>query len=339
MLQQTQVATVVPYYRAFLRRFPTLRVLAAASEEEVLSAWSGLGYYRRAQYLHAAARQVQTEHGGRFPSDLDALRRLPGIGRYTAGALGSIAFGLREPALDGNSERVLTRVLALPGDPAGPAVRRVLESAAGKMMEESDPSEINQALMELGALICRPLDPLCPRCPLMKGCLARHARSQESFPQHPARRKVRRHRAVVAIIRKGERYLVRRRNHPEMMAGLWEFPGDLLRPAESQAQGLARVGRERLGCNLQGGKSLARFTQHVTTRRIEVSAFEATVSETAPSYGSATTTTRWLPPQDIRKLPHGSATARILRVLSPGPQPPSRRAIRPADRRQGAQSS
>ena len=339
MLQQTQVATVIPYYRAFLRRFPTLRTLAAAGEEEVLSAWSGLGYYRRARHVHAAARRIQARHGGRFPADFDALRRLPGIGRYTAGALGSIAFGLREAALDGNAERVLTRLMALRGDPARTEVRKVLEETARAMMQEIDPADINQALMELGALVCRPIDPLCPRCPLTRSCRARWAGRAEDFPQHPPTRKVRSHRAVVAVIRKGGRYLERRRNRGEMMAGLWEFPGDLLLPAESMSTGLARVGRERLGRELHGGKSLARFTQHITTRRIEVSAFAATVSERFPAYGKAAAATRWLAPPDIRKLPHGSATARLLEVISEGVPPPSRRRMRAASRRRKAPSS
>ena len=337
MLQQTQVATVIPFYTAFLRRFPTLQALAAAREEEVLAAWSGLGYYRRARNLHAAARAVEARHRGKFPRDFDALRRLPGVGRYTAGALGSIAFDLREPALDGNAERVLTRLLALPGDPRKAAVRNRLEASVRELMEGRPPAEVNQALMELGALLCRPVDPGCPQCALARRCEARRAGRQEAFPEGKARPPARASRAVVAILRKGERYLVRRRRDGEAMAGLWEFPGDLLLPDESRAAGVARVGRERLGRGIRAAKSLARFTQHITTRRIEVSAFEAVLSEPVHHYSAAPQSVRWLSPEAIRKLPHGSATARLLRILAERPSG-GRRSARVAHRRTGARA-
>ena len=183
MLQQTRVATVVPYYRRFLRRFPSLQALAGAPVEEVLSAWSGLGYYRRARALHAAAREVVDRLGGEIPADPSLLRRLPGVGSYTAGALSSIAFGLPEPALDGNSLRVFSRLLALGGDPRSPANRRVMEKAARRLLENGAPGDINQALMELGARICLPVSPRCDACPIRKECRARVRGLQSVLPE------------------------------------------------------------------------------------------------------------------------------------------------------------
>jgi A/G-specific adenine glycosylase len=182
MLQQTRVETVIPYYEKFLARFPTLESLAEADLSEVLAHWSGLGYYRRARQLHAAAQAVRDRHGGEIPQSVAGLESLPGVGAYTAAAVASIAFGVAAPVLDGNVERVLTRRLALAENPKSRAVRLVLLEEGARLLSESRPGDSNQALMELGATLCAPQRPRCLFCPLLAGCRAAAQGDQERYP-------------------------------------------------------------------------------------------------------------------------------------------------------------
>ncbi len=200
MLQQTRVDTVVPYFTRFVRRFGTPAALAAASEDDVLAHWAGLGYYRRARMLHAGAKAVCERHGGEVPSDLAALRELPGVGPYTAGAIASIAFGLPAPLVDGNVERVLTRLLALAGDPRESPLKTALWSLAARFAAHEDPSTVNQALMELGATVCTPLAPRCDACPLRPLCAAAREDEPARYPEKAPRKAPRDERwtAVVA---------------------------------------------------------------------------------------------------------------------------------------------
>jgi len=320
MLQQTQVSTVIPYYRKFLVRFPSLASLAEAREEAVLAAWSGLGYYRRARNLHAAARLVRAEHGGILPRQVDGLRRLPGIGRYTAGALASIAFDLPEAALDGNAERVLSRLLAKRTEVGSSRARREFEAAVLAMMQSRPPSEITQGLMELGALVCAPVHPACALCPLSRDCRAHAAGLQDRLPETKSGRPIEKKRAAVAILRRGSTFLMLRRTKGELMAGLWEFPGDFLLPHEAAGEGLERVGRERLGRPITAHRSVARFNQSITYRRIRVSAYEATLAEPPKPDWRLPQDARWLTPRQVEKLPHGSATGRLLGLLVDAPK-------------------
>ncbi len=224
MLQQTQVRTVVPRYGAFLRRFPTLESLAAASVDEVLASWSGLGYYRRARQLHRAAIEIAGAGGG-FPTSSREMQRLPGIGPYTAAAVASIAFGEVVAVLDGNVERVLCRRLALAEDPKRGAARRRLLAAAAELLDPRRPGDSNQALMELGATVCRPKSPDCGACPLRRGCRARRIGEPELFPPPRRRRQVERVALAVAVARQGGRVLLFRRPVDSgLMAGMWELP-------------------------------------------------------------------------------------------------------------------
>lgn len=172
MLQQTQVATATPYFQRWMARFPRVADLAAADLDAVLGFWQGLGYYARARNLHRAARAIMTVHGGRLPDDVEALRRLPGIGAYTAGAIASIAFGLREPAVDGNARRVLARLGAIAGDPARGAAAAAIHALARRLADDPAPGDVNQALMELGATVCVPRTPRCGGCPVAGHCRA-----------------------------------------------------------------------------------------------------------------------------------------------------------------------
>jgi A/G-specific adenine glycosylase len=214
MLQQTRVAAVIEHYRDFLRRFPTVQKLAAAREASVLAAWSGLGYYRRARMMHAAAKVIVREHNGKFPETKDGLRTLPGIGRYTAAAIASIAFAEPVAVVDGNVERVLQRIAGqrLAGEE--------LWTAANSLLDAKRPGDFNQAMMELGAVVCTPRAPACLMCPVIEFCATRGelARTGKALPQK--KREI--HYALNC--QKGEVFLVRRSRNESLMPAMWELP-------------------------------------------------------------------------------------------------------------------
>ncbi len=192
MLQQTQVATVRDYFQRFVAAFPDVHALAAADERQVLRLWEGLGYYRRARQLHAAAKKVVAEHDGRFPQDVDALQELPGIGRYTAGAIASIAFDQRAAILEANTIRLLSRLIAYRDDPLNAAGQRVLWQTAADILPQKNVARFNQALMELGSLVCTPADPRCDECPLAGVCAAYAAGLQHKIPRPKAKQAIHR---------------------------------------------------------------------------------------------------------------------------------------------------
>lgn len=231
MLQQTRVETVIPYYHRFMERFPTIGDLAAAPEEEVLKAWEGLGYYSRARNLQAAARQVMERYGGSVPNDKAAVSGLKGVGPYTAGAILSIAFNLPEPAVDGNVMRVLSRFFNLDGDIAKPSVRAELEKLARELIPEGEASGFNQALMELGALVCTPRSPGCLACPVMKRCAGRLAGRERELPVKTKAKAPKPVYRLAVLIESGSgepsgagRVLVRRRPDEGLLARMWELP-------------------------------------------------------------------------------------------------------------------
>jgi len=224
MLQQTQVERVVPRFEAFVERFPDLDTLAAADEESVLEMWSGLGYYRRARLLHRLAREVSVA-GGRLPESASELERLPGIGLYTAAAVASLAFGEAVPVLDGNVLRVASRVLALDGDPRTASGRRRILSWVAALMRDQPPGEVNEALMELGATVCRTTKPACDWCPLSDGCAAREEGDPERYPPARRTRTPEDHRWVAAcVIDREGRWLLRRVADGPILRGLWMPP-------------------------------------------------------------------------------------------------------------------
>src|SRR5271156_1165451 len=219
MLQQTRVAAVIDHYQRFLQRFPTVEKLASAREASVLAAWSGLGYYRRARMLHAAAKQIVKEHGGKFPESAEALRVLPGIGRYTAAAIASIAFGQPVAVVDGNVERVLQRVSG------NPPVGEELWAAANALLDRKRPGDFNQAMMELGAVVCTPRAPACLTCPVIELCATRGELAAKNKPTPQKKREI--HYALDfrnGDRRDGEVFLVKRAHDTPLMAGGWGLP-------------------------------------------------------------------------------------------------------------------
>ncbi len=258
MLQQTQVDRVVDFFHRFMERFPTVERLAAAPESDVLRAWEGLGYYRRARQLHAAAKRIVADHGGHLPDTAAGLRELPGIGRYTAGAIASIAFGCPEPIVEANSRRVLARLVAHAAPLDGTAGDGPIWEIATALLPPRSAGQWNQALMDLGATVCTPRSPLCSRCPLAPHCLALASRSTASIPVSTARREVVERDETAIVVRRGAKVLVVRRGAGEWWEGLWDFPRlpakEILAP---------------LGCGRR--RVVGRCSYTVTHHRIEVS--------------------------------------------------------------------
>ena len=249
MLQQTQVATVIPYYHRFLGAFPTIRRLAEASQEDVFAQWEGLGYYARARHLHQAAQAMVAQFSGQVPSTFDALLALPGIGRSTAGAILTLAFGQRHPILDGNVRRVLCRYLAITGNPRDAAVEARLWRAASRLLPQHRADQYTQAIMDLGATCCTPKLPDCPACPVQRDCRGYAKGVQHTLPMRQRRKPLPRHDHVARIIlhtREGRRCVfLRQRPAKGLLGGLWEFPSAR---ADATPDGLRearlRIGRE-----------------------------------------------------------------------------------------------
>ena len=279
MLQQTRVRTVIPYYRRFLERFPTVDALAAASIEEVLASWSGLGYYRRARQLHAAAQQIEAG-GGKIPETYAEWLTLPGIGPYTAAAIASIAFGEYVPVLDGNVERLLTRRLAWEGEPKKAAGKKVLLAAAARLLEPSRAGDSNQALMELGARICIPRAPRCDECPLREGCRARMEGDPEQYPTATKRRPTERIDLAVAVARrKGKILMYQRPKESSLMAELWELPNVPTEQGANRESGLESDLSARYG-GVWTLDPLGLLVEHqVTFRALKLHLYSAVVGD------------------------------------------------------------
>jgi len=315
MLQQTQVATVIPYYQRFLACFPTVRALAAARLDEVLKLWEGLGYYARARHLHAAAQLIVTEHAGRIPDTMDALLALPGIGRYTAGAILSIAYGQDVPALDGNARRVLSRLFAVTEDVTRGPGQRKLEALATSLLPQGQAGDFNQALMDLGATVCTPRAPACDRCPLAQACLARQMGQETQFPVRRPRRPAPHYQVTAGVVwdRDG-RFLIAQRPLESMLGGLWEFPGGKQEPGESLADCLRRELREELGIEVTVG-ALLTVVQHAYTHfRITLHTFHCEIVAGQPqALGCADW--RWITPDDVERFAFSAADRRIIAAL------------------------
>jgi A/G-specific adenine glycosylase len=225
MLQQTRVDTVIPYFNAFIEQFPTIQALAEADEEKVLKAWEGLGYYSRVRNLQTAVKEVQSQYGGQVPNSPKEIANLKGVGPYTAGAILSIAFGIPEPAVDGNVMRVLSRILLIREDIAIPKTRKIFESAVRTIISRDNPSFFNQALMELGALICTPTSPACLLCPVQSHCQAFAEGIQNQLPIKTKKKKQRLVTLVAAVLTNQEgKFLIHKRPNDGLLANLWEFP-------------------------------------------------------------------------------------------------------------------
>ena len=285
MLQQTQVATVIPYYQRFLQRFTDIRALAAAPLDEVLHLWSGLGYYARARNLHRTAGIVRDEHGGVLPADIDSLQSLPGIGRSTAGAILALAHGRRHPILDGNVKRVLARYHALDGWPGQPAVANRLWQLADAHTPRARVGAYTQAIMDLGATLCTRGDPGCGRCPLASGCRARRLDRVSDYPApRPRRHKPQRETTMLLLANAAGEVLLERRPPSGIWGGLWSLPE--APPGMRDAAAIRRWCGERLRCRIDAPAELpalrhafSHFTLRIRPLRARVLAQELAVME------------------------------------------------------------
>jgi len=313
MLQQTRVEVVRPYYERFVARFPSLEELAAAPLPEVLACWAGLGYYRRARFLHAAACFLLAE-GSVPPGTARELAKLPGLGSYTAAAVASIAFGEAVPAIDGNVERVLARRLGRPEARSAESRRRIREAAV-ELLDPRRPGESNQALMELGATVCVPRNPRCAACPLRPGCLAADSDQPERFPAPRPRRKPERRLLLVAVAeREGRTLLVRRSADSALLAGIWELPW-----VEGQSEGAGQALAGKYGGSWQVAAAEAVVRHGVTFRQLEVTVCRATVVREPQGEDSG-----WFDADQRARLPRSALLAKVLRSLTPAGAPTSR---------------
>ncbi|MCB9791803.1 MAG: A/G-specific adenine glycosylase [Alphaproteobacteria bacterium] len=287
MAQQTRIDTMLEYYERFLARWPRVEDLAAAQLDEVLSEWSGLGYYSRARNLHLAAQAVVAMGG--FPRTAQELRALPGVGPYTAGAIASVAFNEDAALVDGNVERVLCRWHRITEDPRDTRTKRRLWELAEQGLPPGRAGDYNQALMELGALICTPRSPRCGRCPVSEACGARLEGDPEALPNKPRKQRAPEVRGVCGVLWREGRLLMAKRPHEVLLGGLWELPGDDLSPDEEEPAGLRRALRERLGVDVQPSARIGQVRHVFTHRKLTLGVWAMSVApgvELQPSWYS-----------------------------------------------------
>jgi len=317
MLQQTTVPAVIPYFERWIERFPDIKALARADLQSVLKEWQGLGYYQRARNLHAAARVMVEEHGGKIPRDYQTLLALPGFGPYTSAAVLSIAHDLPYPVMDANVRRVGMRLMGLHGQADSgkdKQIRRFLEP----YLPARGMGAFNQALMELGALVCRSGNPACLVCPVREICSAFSASEQEIIPR-PRKLAYTKLEAVIAVIQQDDRYLIQKRPETGLLAGLWEFPGGKIEPGEEPEQALRREIREELGVEVTGYRFLTSVEHAYTQFRVTLHAYACLLS--APPR-LRRDTHRWVTLRGMRRFPFPSGSARLIAFLEERGQAP-----------------
>ena len=318
MLQQTQVATVIPYFQRWMQRFPDVAALARAEESDVLHAWQGLGYYSRARNLRRAAQEMVRTHAGRVPELVTELRALPGIGPYSAGAIASIAYGHAEPLVDGNVIRVLSRLFALRGDPNRAPLKTGLWDLARDLVPKDRPGDFNQALMELGATVCTPRHPRCDVCPVAGHCLALQQQLVELLPELPARAKATPVHMVAALAQRGGRVLVTKLGpNAARWAGMWLFPNAEVGRTETPEAAVKRALKTSVGLDAEPTGIVCVVRHTVTRFRITLDAYR-----TGPASGVASPLSvveiAWKKPTELVQLAmpkaHRSIAERLLEI-------------------------
>jgi A/G-specific adenine glycosylase len=318
MLQQTRVETVIPYWERFIEKFPDVHTLATADADDVLGAWAGLGYYSRARNLQAAARVIETEHGGRLPDEVETLMSLPGIGRYTAGAVASIAFDRPAPVLDGNVKRVLTRLLGIREDIAKPNVVERLWREAEALVQGRDPGDLNQAMMELGATLCTPGATHCGKCPLVAHCDAHRSGDAKQLPIKARKKKPRRVEAVAALVLRRGRALVVKRPSRGLLAGLWDLPGAELSAGTEPSGTLRDALSDRVGLTVADVSHVGSVEHIFTHRHLTLHVFRCTGTRGRTRI-TGFDAHQWVSQSAISDLPHAAVTAKALALLADEP--------------------
>lgn len=315
MLQQTRVETVIPYYERFLKKFPTVKQLAKAPLDDILKLWEGLGYYARARNLHKAAKFIVKNHKGKMPTAFDDVTALPGIGRYTAGAICSIAYGTKVPVLDGNVVRVLTRIYGIQEDPKKSEINKELWQLATDLLPVRNPGELNESLMELGAIVCTPRNPTCLICPVNEYCEARKKGLIDSVPFRKEKKKLPHYNISAGVIWKGKKILIGQRPHNGLLGGLWEFPGGKQEKGETLQQCLKREIKEEMDINVKVGKFIIKVNHAYSHFAITLHVFHCHYLKGTPKkIGCADF--KWVTSPQLRKYAFPAANQPVIEYLS-----------------------
>ncbi|MBM3131832.1 MAG: A/G-specific adenine glycosylase [Chloroflexi bacterium] len=314
MLQQTQVNTVIPYYHRFLDRFPTLQSLARADLQDVLKVWEGLGYYARARNLHRAAKEIAEEHDGQIPDAFTDFRKLPGVGEYIAAAVMSIAFDRPHAVIDGNVKRVFARLFRIETPVNSSNAQKAFRDIAGELLDSTDPGTFNQALMELGAMVCTPSNPRCGACPLMPFCRAHQTGSVSEYPGRAPSRTIPTQHIAVGAIRKGKRVLITRRKPEGLLGGLWEFPGGKVREGESAEQACVREIKEETGIDVEIIGRLTRVKHAYTHIKIVMDVFECRYLSGKVRLNGPVDS-RWATIEELERFPFPKANNKFIPLL------------------------
>ncbi len=314
MLQQTQVATVINYFNRFMKRFPTAEKLARAKQDTVLKLWEGLGYYSRGRNLHKAAKIIVKDYGGQLPDTVEELQKIPGIGRYTAGAIASIAFNKPAPILDGNVIRVLCRVFRIKDNPKDTATKKQLWELAEQLVHTKQPGDFSEAMMELGATVCTPQKPLCQSCPLQKSCAAFKHSEQETLPLKQKKALLPHYTIVVGVVFKNGKVLIDKRRQNALLGGLWEFPGGKKKKSESFKAAVTREVKEETSIEITVGKRLCIVKHTYSHFKITLHAYLCEhKSGTAKTLGCDAV--KWIAPGNLTKYAFPAANVRIIQIL------------------------
>jgi A/G-specific adenine glycosylase len=319
MLQQTTVAAVIPRFERFLDSFPTIRHLAQSDEQEVLRCWEGLGYYRRARDLHRAAQSLVANHAKKLPDDSEVWRRLPGVGRYILGAVLSQAFDRRMPIVEANSKRVLCRLFGQKGDPKSPAVDKWLWRTAEAILPRKRCGDFNQAIMELGALVCTPVAPKCEVCPLASLCVAKKKKLQATIPTKSVPPQTEQVKEVAVVIRKGSKVLLVCRPETGRWANMWEFPHATLEKEDTHELAAHRLLSRTVGIKAIVGDELLRIRHSVTRFRIDMVCFEAEYRSGSFDF-TYYKDARWLEPMELKGYPVSTPQRHLADILARTPR-------------------
>ena len=316
MLQQTRVETVIPYFDRWMTRFPSVLEVAAAPQQEVLRLWEGLGYYARARNLHRAAQTLAREHSGELPRTAAELTKLPGIGRYTAAAIASIAFGENTAALDGNIRRVLARVFNVDEPARSPAGERRLWALAQEHLPPGRAGDYNQALMDLGTGICTPKSPACAKCPLAALCEANRLGNQAQRPVKMSKKALPHHTVAAAVIRRDGQIFIAQRPPDGLLGGLWEFPGGKTEPGETLPETLQRELCEELAIEVRVGNPFGVYRHTFTHFKVTLHAFECRLINGSAPIPREHSDIRWVSPDQLADFPMGKIDRQIANTLS-----------------------
>ncbi len=314
MLQQTQVKTVIPYFERWMKSFPNLKKLAGAHESTVLKHWEGLGYYSRARNLHKSAQKILQDYSGKVPDCMNEILKLPGVGRYTAGAVLSIAFDQKVPVLDGNVKRVLSRLFLLKENGGTRKSENILWETIQRLLPEMGVGNFNQAFMELGATVCLPKNPACPLCPLKRNCQAQKSGEQSLYPPRKESTAVTKITVSAGVLFKKNKVYIQKRKAGGLMGGLWEFPGGKFEPGETAEQCLRREIKEELGVTLHIDEQIMTIKHSYTRFRVTLHVFRCRIRSGRVS-PTACDAWKWVTTQELENYPFPAANVKIIKSL------------------------